>query len=217
MDEMIDINKYRFRGLTQTHMWSTCPILPKFHVTFGEPIERQEVSTEFEVNKSSDPRKDQALRLLGRIDFIREHKASGCVLVSDDYGINVMYDCTFADMRVLEQEMLRTMSYFINKLEPIQETDLRNVFPLVDRFNLVKEIVICEDRYQKAKLDLVFQYLECYEHTVDTLEQQQIIQIIIDLMARRPRINLQANHFNDSYTCEIQLLQTQTKLVKEFI
>jgi hypothetical protein len=31
-------------------MWSTCPILPKFHITFGEPIERQEVSTEFEVN-----------------------------------------------------------------------------------------------------------------------------------------------------------------------
>lgn len=40
MDEMIDINKYRFGGLTQTHMWSTCPVLPKFHVTFGEPVER---------------------------------------------------------------------------------------------------------------------------------------------------------------------------------
>jgi hypothetical protein len=52
-------------------MWSTCPVLPKFHSTFGEPIERQEVSTEFEVNQ--DPKKDQAQRLLGRIDFLKEY------------------------------------------------------------------------------------------------------------------------------------------------
>jgi hypothetical protein len=52
MDELIDINRYRIDGLTQKNMWSTCPVLPKFHVTFGEPIERQEVSTEFEVNKN---------------------------------------------------------------------------------------------------------------------------------------------------------------------
>ena len=39
-------------------------------------------------------------------------------MVRDDYGINLMYDCAFADMQALEQEMLRTVSYFINKLEP---------------------------------------------------------------------------------------------------
>jgi len=56
MDEMIDINRYKFNGLIQNYMWSTCPVLPKFHITFGEPIERQEISTEFEVNKDKDPR-----------------------------------------------------------------------------------------------------------------------------------------------------------------
>jgi hypothetical protein len=49
MEELIDIKQYRFNGLTQNQMWSTCPVLPKFHVTFGEPVERQEASTEFEV------------------------------------------------------------------------------------------------------------------------------------------------------------------------
>lgn len=58
-----------------------------------------------------------------------------------------MYDCTFADMRVLEQELIRIMSYYINKIEPMMETDLRNVFPVVDRFNLVKDIIICEDKF----------------------------------------------------------------------
>ena len=84
--------------------------------------------------------------------------------------MNVMYDCAFADMRALEQEMLKIMSYYVNKLEPMQETDLRNVFPSVDRFNLVKEIVICEENYHRAKLELAFQYLECYEHCCDSLE-----------------------------------------------
>ena len=30
-----------------------------------------------------------------------------------------MYDASFADMLALEQEMLKTLSYFINKLEPM--------------------------------------------------------------------------------------------------
>ena len=41
--------------------------------------------------------------------------------------------------------------------------------------------------------------------------------MIVDLMAKRPRINLAANHFEDSYVCETKLLETHTKLVKEFI
>ena len=41
--------------------------------------------------------------------------------------------------------------------------------------------------------------------------------MIVDLMAKRPRINLAANHFADSYTVEIKVLETQTKLIKEFI
>ena len=36
-------------------------------------------------------------------------------------------------------------------------------------------------------------------------------------MAKRPRINLAANHFEDSYLSEIKLLDTHSKLVKEFI
>ena len=81
-----------------------------------------------------------------------------------------MYDCTFADMRALEQEMVTIMSYYINRIEPMQDTDLRSVLPAVDRFNMVKEIIMCEEKYQCAKLDLVFCYLECYEHSCDIVD-----------------------------------------------
>lgn len=174
LDEMVDINRYKFQGQLQNCMWSTCPVLPKFHVTFGDPVERQEASLEFEVNQNKDPRHEQAERMLGRTDFFVNHP-TGLMLVQDDFGVAIMYDCTFADMRILEQELLRTMSYYINKIEPMMETDLRNIFPAVDRFNLVKEIIICEDQYQRAKLDLCFQYIECFEHVCDILEQHRII------------------------------------------
>lgn len=59
--------------------------------------------------------------------------------------------------------------------------------------------------------------MECYEHTCDTLEQQRLIQIIIDLMAKRPRMNFAANHFKDSYRAEIHALEAQTSIMREFI
>lgn len=59
--------------------------------------------------------------------------------------------------------------------------------------------------------------MECYDHTCDTLEQQRLIQIVVDLMALRPRMNLAANHFKDSYRAEIDSLETQTQIMKEFI
>ena len=113
--------------------------------------------------------------------------------------------------------MLKVCSFYINKVEPLQDRDLRNILPTVDRFALAKEICDCEEEYQRAKLRLCLCYLDCLEHTSDLLEQQRTIQIIIDLMAKRPRINLSANHFRDSYKAETEALANQTAILKEFI
>ena len=64
---------------------------------------------------------------------------------------------------------------------------------------------------------LCLQYVYSYEHTCDSLEQQRLIQIIVDLMAKRHRMNLAANHFKDSYRAEIDALETQSQIMKEFI
>ena len=85
--------------------------------------------------------------LLGRIDFYKEHSDT-TMLVQDDYGVNIMYDCAMADMRVLEQEMLLIISYFINKIEPTQDTsDLRNLMPTCDRLGMIREIIMLEEKY----------------------------------------------------------------------
>ena len=91
-------------------------------------------------------------------------------MVTDDHGFNIMYDCSFMDMRLVEQEVLKIVSFYINKLEPMQDRDLRNVLPTVDRLAILKEVLEWESRYQKAKLRLCLQYVECYDHTCDILE-----------------------------------------------
>ena len=171
-DEMIDINKFRYQNQMSNIIYSTCPVIPKYHTTFGDPIDRQEVSAEFEQTKEADPKKGQAQKQLGRIDKIWVDEPNDFYIVTDDYGFNVMYDCTFLDMRAVEQEMLKIVSFYINKVEPMQDRDLRNVLPCVDRLGIIQEVLHWEEKFQRAKLKLCLHYMECYDHTCDTLEQQ---------------------------------------------
>ena len=43
------------------------------------------------------------------------------------------------------------------------------------------------------------------------------MQVITDVMSRRPRLNLQANYFLDSYTAEFECMDNQLELVKVLI
>ena len=49
--------------------------------------------------------------------------------------------------------------------------------------------------------------MEAYEHISDPLEQQRLIQIVVDIMASRPRLNLVSTYFQDSYDAEKLCLQ----------
>ena len=169
-DEMVDINRFRLDNRMNNLTYSTCPIVPKFHTTFGEPIDRQEVSAEFESTKDSDPKKGPANKQMGRIDKIWKDEPGDCYIVTDDYGFNIMYDCTFIDMRAVEQEILKIVSFYISKVEPMQERDMRNILPSIDRLGILKEVLHWEEQYQRSKLRLCLHYMECYDHTCDTLE-----------------------------------------------
>lgn len=144
---MVDINRFRYQNQMSNIIYSTCPIIPKYHTTFGEPIDRQEISSEFEQTKDADPKKGQAQKLMGRVDKIWLDTGNDLYLVTDDYGFNVMYDCAFMDMRLVEQEILKIVSFYINKVEPMQDRDLRNVLPCVDRLAIVKEVLEWEEKY----------------------------------------------------------------------
>jgi hypothetical protein len=59
--------------------------------------------------------------------------------------------------------------------------------------------------------------MECYEHITDPVEQQKLMQIITNTMARRPRLNLNANYFRDAYLSEITCITKQFELIKHIV
>lgn len=82
---------------------------------------------------------------------------------------------------------------------------------------ILDEALQLEVKYQEEKLNLLLTYLECYEHVSDILCQQRMVQIMVDEMARRPRLNLQSTHFKDSIETEIALLQERNEFMQELL
>ena len=152
-------------------MGSTCPVTTKYHTTFGMPIDRQEISVDIENSINTDVKREESGKMLGRSDTLYFHKQSGLNLVKDDFGVHIMWDAAFIDMRALEKDLLKICSYYIAKFEPCVDSDIQNIYPLVDRQIILAEALELEAEFQNAKMQLVLQYIECYEHTSDDLEQ----------------------------------------------
>jgi len=60
---------------------------------------------------------------------------------------------------------------------------------MVDRTNISSDLLENEVKFQENKMKLIGKYIEIYEHMTDVLEQQRCMQLIINLMAFRPRID----------------------------
>lgn len=59
-----------------------------------------------------------------------------------------MFDTAILDLKLMEDEVLKIVSFYINKQEPIlAESDLRTIFPACDRFQLIEEVFECELQY----------------------------------------------------------------------
>jgi hypothetical protein len=71
--------------------------------------------------------------------------------------------------------------------------------------------------FQFKKVQLTELYMQCYEHICDPLEQQRLMQIIVDLIARRPRLALDALYFRDSYKAELDCLDANIELLSTII
>ena len=99
-----------------------------------------------------------------------QHQQTGLNLVKDDFGVCILYDAVFADMRSMEEEILKICSFYINEAEPLLDKDLKNIYPAVDRLKILDEALKFEVLYQEGKHNLVAAYLECFEHTSDILE-----------------------------------------------
>lgn len=96
------------------HLNSTCPVVPRFHATYGQPLGIQEISAEIDLAKTTNLKDVEGKKLLGRADKLFKHVKTGLNLVLDDFGVHVLFDAAVADMIDMEEQILRVCSYYIN-------------------------------------------------------------------------------------------------------
>ena len=113
----------------------------------------------------------QSLKLMGRVDHIEIDEALEEVYVKDDFGVYILFDCVLQDMKGMEEEMIKTISYYINKTEVLQDVHTDKPYPCKDRLQTLSDLLECEATFNFKKVKLAMAYLECYEHIVDPLEQ----------------------------------------------
>jgi hypothetical protein len=59
--------------------------------------------------------------------------------------------------------------------------------------------------------------MEVYEHTVDPLECMRILQMIVDVCVQRPRLNMDASMYCESYMAEQMAMKERANFMAEFV
>lgn len=88
---------------------------------------------------------------------------------------------------------------------------------MIDRQEIALDLLKCELDFQFRKVTLVEKLLESYEHIYDPLESVRCLQMIVDAMAQRPRINMEASFYSDSYDSENLLLDEKIRFFGNLI
>lgn len=136
------------------------------------------------------------------------------IYVTNEYGMRIIYYESLSDLSELEEELIKIGSFYINKYEfvlqnnEIMGIEFSNTRPssLIDRPQIAIDLLEKEYKFQFNKVKLIEQYMEVYEHTYDPLESMRILQIIVDLTVARPRLNMEASMYCESYLSEIEVL-----------
>lgn len=175
---------------------ATCPILPSIHQLYARSCQKERYSM---------------ANLLGRRDVLEVEKRE--IGVKDSAGVYIQYEVVRSDFEELQSEMMHLGSFYIEKYENFFSESIEPR-PAVDRDSLRNELLENEAAFQRAKLKLLLVYLDIYDHLVRKGKARIMVQHIIDLMALRPRLNLHASYFIESYRLHIKSLKAQRRLLR---
>lgn len=156
-------------------------------------------------------------------DFVSETTTKNdgsTVHVRDPFGLYIVYDSAFKDIQDLEQEIVAIGSYFIDKMLLKQSNNVNpQMFARkIDRFEILYNLWEFEWNFLQCKRRIVDCFFEIYQHTFDADQRRLIGQMMMNFMARRPRIDYaNDDYFSHSYSLEIRLLTNYFKLMQTFI
>ena len=113
----VTINSYKYNGLFNPHVLSTCPTLPKHHRTFGRPNIYESVSAEVDRKTKLLSTAEEMQCLMVKRDKILVIEEKQEVRVFNEFGQPIVYSESMSDMVALEEELIKIGSYFINQHE----------------------------------------------------------------------------------------------------
>lgn len=217
MDHPVSVKSFKHKKQFKPKISSTCPSLPRIHYAFDCAAEYTTLTQDHDRKSLEETPNEMAKRLQNRMDKREFNEDFTDVEIVDDIGITIMYDVVLNDIIDMEDELIKVGTFYIKKQEFVMDSELKEPEPSIDRSEVCMNLLMFETQFQFAKMKLVELYIEVYDHTCDIVEQQRLIQTIVDLMSRRPRMNSQSTYFIDSYKAEIDCLEKRTDLLREVI
>ena len=222
----ITYKAYKYNHSFEPIAVSTCPIVPKHHRTFGRPSMQERISAQINKERAPEVNFDRMKSLLTMRDRLHVDYTTKEIYVTNEFGMRVIYYEALSDMSALEEELIKIGSYFINKyefviknnevLEPALNDGARPT-SLIDRPQIAMDLLEREYNYQFSKVALIEQYMEIYEHSYDPLESMRILQTIADIIVARPRLNMEASMYCESYQAETEVMNEKKELLGEFM
>eukprot|EP00746_Dinoflagellata_sp_MGD_P002673 gnl/MRDRNA2_/MRDRNA2_105234_c0_seq1.p1 gnl/MRDRNA2_/MRDRNA2_105234_c0~~gnl/MRDRNA2_/MRDRNA2_105234_c0_seq1.p1 ORF type:complete len:2126 (-),score=391.10 gnl/MRDRNA2_/MRDRNA2_105234_c0_seq1:24-6287(-) len=133
--------------------------------------------------------------------------------VIDGAGLPVMHEVSINDLTCLEKEMALTACYFIRRFSGRLESGATEV----DCTSVLMDLYACEVAFHEAKWRLVEVYLEALEHITDFQDSRDLAQRIVDVMAERPRLDLDDVYFVDAYSTVTAMMQERVDLFRSVL
>jgi hypothetical protein len=166
---LIDIKRWKYHGQYVNKFLNTCPQPVTIDGRHDRPLDEKDYqSHQGMLRQTKQHISEQAKSYINRIDTYKIDEELREIFVVDDFGINIMYDCSIQDMVVFEEQLLQVGTHFIQKNE--QDFDFEKFeYAMVDRVEVLSDLLDYELQYQFTKSQIVLAYLDALEHSVDPL------------------------------------------------
>jgi len=172
---LIDIKRWKYKGQFHNKFLPTCPQPMTIDGSVDAPMEeRQYRSGDGQVRQTPQHISEQSKDYLNRLDQYEIDEELQEIHVLDDFGVHVMYDASLEDMIQFEKHLLQVGTYFIRKTEHDFDFD-KFEFALVDRLEVLDDLLGLELDYQFHKSQIILAYLDAFEHSCDPLVQQRLM------------------------------------------
>ena len=166
---LVDIKRWKYNGQYVNRFLDTCPQPLTISCRNDRPFEHADyVSGHGLLRQTKRHISEQSKAYLNRVDQYKICESTQEIDVVDDFGINVMYDASIMDMITFEQELTQIATHFIKKTELDFDFE-RFEYSLVDRVEVLSDLMEWEKEYQFVKAQVVMAYLDALEHSCDIL------------------------------------------------